>query len=214
MTAAKARSGIRAAVPFLIIAILCTTVVALSYQVMKERIAQRERRAVLRDLSAVMSFSYDNDIFDDTVVVVAPEYLGTDGPVTVYRARSAGQPVGVVLAPVTADGYNGPIQLIVGIADDGSLTGVRVLQHQETEGLGGDIDQRRSDWIDGFRGRSLGDPASEGWRLKRDGGVFDGLSGATVSPRAIVEAVHGALQYYGANRDRLFQDETDRAYYR
>jgi len=91
---------------------------------------------------------------------------------------------------------------------------VRVLQHQETEGLGGDIDQRRSDWIDGFRGRSLGDPASEGWRLKRDGGVFDGLSGATVSPRAIVEAVHGALQYYGANRDRLFQDETDRAYYR
>ena len=76
MTAAKARSGIRAAVPFLIIAILCTTVVALSYQVMKERIAQRERRAVLRDLSAVMSFSYDNDIFDDTVVVVAPEYLG------------------------------------------------------------------------------------------------------------------------------------------
>ncbi|MCI0401347.1 MAG: RnfABCDGE type electron transport complex subunit G [Gammaproteobacteria bacterium] len=206
MTQALLARMIRAAVPILIIAILGTTAVAFSYQLMQERIAQREQRAALRDVATVMPLHYDNDIYEDAVVVNATEYLGTDGPVTVYRARLAGKLVGVVLVPVTADGHNGPIPLIVGIAADGTLCGVRVLEQHETEGLGDGVDQKRSNWIQGFTGRSLQDPTSEGWRLKRDGGAFDGLSGATVSVRAIIEVVHTALQYYAANRDLLTKD--------
>ena len=115
-------------------------------------------------------------------------------------------PVAVVLALIAPDGYGGPIKLLVGINADGSLAGVRVVNHHETPGLGDAIDTRRSNWILGFTGRSLGDPSPAQWAVRKDGGVFDQFTGATITPRAVVKAVKRALVYFEAHRDTLFAD--------
>ena len=183
-----------------------TTLVAITWQGTHERIAANERAALLRDLNLlVRTDSYDNDLFTDTVEVVHPELLGTTAPVTVYRARRGNVPVAAILTPVAPDGYSGPIQLLVGVRPDGTLAGVRVSAHKETPGLGDGIETKRSDWILGFDGRSLEDPALEQWTVKRDDGYFDQLTGATITPRAVVKAVKNALIYFDAEKDELFE---------
>ena len=190
----------------LLFAAIGTGLVAFTYEQTKERIEQNERAAVLRSLrTLVPPEAHDNDLLVDTITVRDRALLGTDGPVTVYRARLNHQPMAVVLTPVAPDGYNGTIKLLVGIYyHDNALSGVRVVSHRETPGLGDDIDQDRSDWILGFNGRSLSNPAPEAWKVRRDGGVFDQFTGATISPRAVVKAVHNSLSYFSAHRDQLF----------
>ena len=121
-----------------------------------------------------------------------------------YRARKAGQPVALVITPVAPDGYSGIIKLLVGINVDGTLNGVRVVTHRETPGLGDAIDEKRSDWIHLFDNRSLLDPPLERWAVRKDGGDFDQLTGATITPRAVVKAVRQTLLYYRDNQDALF----------
>jgi electron transport complex protein RnfG len=129
--------------------------------------------------------------------------------VTVYRARLHGEPVALVIAAVAPDGYSGTIRLLVGINVDGSLSGVRVVAHRETPGLGDAIEEERSDWILGFTGKSLQNPPLQKWAVKKDGGAFDQLTGATITPRAVVKAVRQALLYYRDQKDALFaQNET------
>ena len=120
-----------------------------------------------------------------------------------YRARLRGEAVAVVLAPVAPGGYSGSIHLLVGIAPDGTLLGVRVTEHRETPGLGDAIEARKSDWIRRFTGRSLGDPPFERWRVRKDGGDFDQFTGATVTPRAVVGAVANVLVYFDRHRAEL-----------
>ena len=105
------------------------------------------------------------------------------------------------------DGYSGPIRLLVGIAVDGTVTGVRILQHRETPGLGDKIESARSDWVFQFDGRSIGDPVTTGWAIEVDGGEFDQLTGASVTPRAIIKAIRDTLIYFEANRDEIFLAE-------
>jgi electron transport complex protein RnfG len=95
-------------------------------------------------------------VVEDRIEVVAPEWLGTDQPVAIYRARKNGQPVALFATPVAPDGYSGPIQLLIGAYADGTLAGVRVLAHKETPGLGDALDEngaRRGFWR--FAGKSL-----------------------------------------------------------
>ena len=114
------------------------------------------------------------------------------------------QPSALIL-PVTApDGYSGAIHLLVGIFADGRLAGVRVLGHKETPGLGDKIELAKNPWVLAFNGKSLSDPGEAGWGVKKDQGVFDQFAGATITPRAVVKAVHHALQYVDAHRAELF----------
>lgn len=78
---------------------------------------------------------------------------------------------------------------------------------QGNPGLGDRIELAKSPWVHGFDGKSLGDPADAGWAVKKDGGTFDQFAGATVTPRAVVRAVHKALRYFDANRERLLAPE-------
>jgi electron transport complex protein RnfG len=173
----------------------------------RERIAANERAYLLRTLNQVVpSDRYDNDMFTDMIRVIDAELLGTPNPVAVYRAFAGDRPVAVILTPVAPDGYSGAIRLLVGIGADGSLAGVRVSGHRETPGLGDAIEAQRSDWILGFEGRRIGDPPLAQWSVRRDGGVFDQFTGATVTPRAVVKAVRNALVYFDAHRDALFAD--------
>lgn len=186
-------------------AMLGTGLVALTYTGTKDIIAENERAALLSNLNTLVSPDhYDNSLVEDSIQVIDPEFLGTSEPVTIYRAYKNGQPVAVLATPVAPDGYGGPIKLLVGVYADGTLAGVRVLSHQETPGLGDAIEASRSDWILDFTGKSMGNPTLENWKVKKDGGVFDQFTGATITPRAVIKAVGKFLIYFKQYREQLF----------
>lgn len=186
-------------------AVIGTSLVAFTYESTRERIAQNERDTLLHSLHAlIVPERYDNDPAVDRLEVTDVQRLGSTAPQQVYRARKNGQPVALALTAVAPDGYSGDIHLLIAINHDGTLAGVRVTAHRETPGLGDKVDIARSDWVHAFTGRSLGNPAAEKWKVKKDGGVFDQFTGATVTPRAVVKAVHNALDYYQQHRDTLF----------
>ena len=110
---------------------------------------------------------------------------------------------GIILPLEVHNGYSGDIFLLVGIREDGTISGVRVLQHTETPGLGDKIDIGVSDWILSFDGRSLENPPPSRWRVVKDGGDFDQFVGATVTPRALVAGVSRALEFFSLNRKSL-----------
>lgn len=186
-------------------AVIGTTLVSFTYESTHEQIKTNQRMALLRSLHHIIKpDEHDNDIFNDAIMVTNPTLLGSADPVPVYRARKHGKPVAAVIASVAPGGYNGSIYLLVGIYHDGSLAGVRVVRHIETPGLGDSIDEQKSDWILGFRDKSLKDPQAAGWKVKRDGGKFDQFTGATITPRAVVKAVYSSLLYFRQNRELLF----------
>ena len=200
------------AVFLFLFAVIGSGLVAFTFDSTAERIADNQRKALLKSLNELVSNNrYDNDIFHDTLYVENSELLGTDDPVPVYRARKNGWPVAAVLAAVAPDGYNGTIRLLVAVNLDGTLAGVRVVQHRETPGLGDAIEAERSDWILSFKGKSLSNLAKNGWKVKRDGGTFDQFTGATITPRAVVKAVHKALLYFQIHAHSLFEQLPDHA---
>lgn len=186
-------------------AVLGAGLVAVTEDATRDRIEANEREYLLRSLNDVLPTDrYDNILFEDVTTVTDAELLGTQEPVTVYRGRTGGAPSAAILTPVAPDGYSGPIRLLVGIDYAGRLTGVRIVAHRETPGLGDAIEVERSDWVRDFDGRSLGDPPLEAWAVRRDGGQFDQFTGATVTPRAVVKAVRNSLIYFGQHREALF----------
>ena len=185
-------------------AVVVTLALAGTQLLTREEIAAQRRAAEARAYSEILPPTrYDNALLDDVRPVDDRELLGLERPGKILVARRGGQ-VQAVIVPATApDGYGGAIGLIVGINADGSVAGVRVVSHKETPGLGDRIDARKSRWIEGFAGRSLGDPDAALWTVKKDGGVFDQFTGATITPRAVTAAVKRALQYFEANRAAL-----------
>jgi len=185
--------------------LLGTAGVAITHALTKERVAENERLMVQLSLDSLVPPSQrDNDIVADTLLLTEPQMLGSDKPLKVHRARWQGQPVAAVFEAVAPDGYSGSIKLLVAIAEDGVIAGVRVISHRETPGLGDYIEVERSNWILGFDGRSLSNPPLRSWRVKKDGGVFDQVTGATITARAVVKAVHKVLQYFNAHREQVF----------
>ena len=190
-------------------AVAGTTLVTLTYDFTKARIAFNERQTLLKSLNALIpKETVDNDMVTDTLIVSHPELLGSK-KTTVYRGRMMNQPVATVLTPIVPDGYSGPIKLLVAVRYDGTLGGVRVISHKETPGLGDKIEESRSDWILGFKGKSLNNPPEERWKVKRDGGIFDQFTGATITPRSIVKAVKNTLLYVKEHQDALYDRNTN-----
>lgn len=193
-----------------LVAVVGTTLLTGIDRLTADRIAEQERRVVLEQLGQIVPPDrYDNALHDDYVTVRDERFFPQGQEVTAFRARQGGRPVAVILRFDTLDGYNGRIRLLVGIANDGRVTGVRVIAHRETPGLGDAIERPKSDWVLGFTGKSLTDPAPPGWAVRRDGGVFDQFTGATITPRAVVEAVQRALEYHAANDRALFEAPAD-----
>jgi electron transport complex protein RnfG len=138
------------------------------------------------------------------LVIRAPHDLPGPDDVVIYRLFAEEKPVAALIAVTARDGYAGPIRVLVGIEYDGTVTGIRILEHRETPGLGDRIVSTRSDWVFQFDGHSLGNPDVTGWALKRDGGQFDQLTGASVTPRAVISAVKETLIYFDVHRDEIF----------
>lgn len=202
---APGKNMLFSALLLVLFAVAGTGLVALTHSATAERIAHNERETLLQSLHALISpDSHDNDIYSDRITVQDSALLGSKAPLPVYRARLGGKPVALVMTPVAPDGYSGDIRLLVAIRHDGTLAGVRVVAHKETPGLGDKIEVERSDWIHDFAGRSLDNPATAQWKVRKDGGVFDQFTGATITPRAVVKTVHNTLRYYQEHRDALF----------
>ena len=156
--------------------------------------------------------THDNEIVDDVFEVAAETaLLGIREPRQGYRVRQGDTVVGVILPATARDGYSGDIRALVGVRQDGSVAGVRVVAHRETPGLGDKVDLRKSDWILDFNERSLANPALNGWNVEKEGGVFDQFTGATVTPRALILATRRALEYATLNAATLFETEADSA---
>lgn len=167
-------------------------------------VSANERQMLSDSLRVVIPpGSFDNDMLSDATEIRDPELLGTDTTTRVYRARRAGKPKAVAFRIVAPDGYAGAIELLMGIRADGVVSGVRVISHRETPGLGDAIEARRSPWITAFTGKSLDNPGTGGWRVRRDGGAFDQFTGATITPRAVVGAVHRGLEFFEKHREQL-----------
>lgn len=186
-------------------AIGATSLVAITEGSTKQKIAANEKQTLLRAINAVVPADrYDNDILNDTLVLGATDALHTTDETIVYRARQNQEPSAVVLTAIAPNGYSGKIKLLIGIYADGSVSGVRVISHKETPGLGDKIDEKKADWIYSFNNLSLSNPTENKWLVKKDGGEFDQFTGATITPRAVVLAIKNALLYFEKHRDELF----------
>ena len=187
------------------LAAVCTALVAFTHGVTAPRIAANEQAWLEQSLQPVLQgVEYDGHLSESTLVIQPPHGLPGDDPVSVYRVFAGGSPVAALFVVEASGGFVGPIRLLVGIDSAGTVTGVRVLEHRETPGLGDRIDPDKSDWALQFTGRSLSDPAPPGWAIRRDGGEFDQLTGASITPRAVIRGVRDTLQYFEENRDSVF----------
>lgn len=148
---------------------------------------------------------YDNDLLQDEIKLPAGGDLGNRDETSIYRARLKDKPTAVILEATAPDGYSGDIKLLVAIKADGEIAGVRVLTHKETPGIGDYIDISHSEWIKQFDGQSLVKRNDEAWFVKKDGGQFDFTTGATITPRAVVKAVHKVLKFYSKNQQAIFE---------
>lgn len=186
-----------------------TGLVAITHYLTEDTIKEQERIQLLSVLNQVIpQQAHDNELYTSCTFVSAPE-LGTSEPLPAYIATLDGQFNGLAIEAVAPDGYNGAIKVIVGLNKQGSITGARVLSHQETPGLGDKIDMRITDWMTSFTGKQ---PTSENigdWRVRKDGGQFDQFTGATITPRAVVNAVKQATLYANQHIDAILKQPLD-----
>jgi len=196
----------------MLFAIFGAALVGLTFVQTKDDIKHNEEITLLNKLNNIVPAElYDNDLLLDTITLEPNALLGTTDPSLAYRARKNNTNVAVVFSSIAPNGYSGSIYLLVGIYANGNVAGVRVVKHKETPGLGDKVSLSRSNWILGFNGKSLGNPDDKGWKVKRDGGVFDQFTGATITPRAVVKAVHNSLIYFDHNQNKLFGTKPDKA---
>ncbi|MDO9011304.1 MAG: electron transport complex subunit RsxG [Gallionella sp.] len=199
-----ARASFHAALNLLFFAVLATLVLASTYYLTRDNIALSVEKEKLKLIAQVVPPQlYDNAIVQDTLQLPPSELLGTDETSIAYLARLKGEPSAVVLQVIAPDGYSGKIALIVAIGRNGEISGVRVVSHRETPGLGDYIELPKSPWIKGFDDQSLAKRKKTDWKVKKDGGQFDYMAGATITPRAVVKAVHKAAYYFEQHRATL-----------
>ena len=196
----------------MLFATLGAVLVGITFIQTEDDIKHNEEVTLLKKLNNIIPADlYDNDLLLDTITIKPDSILCTNEPTLAYRARKNNKNVAVVFSSVAPNGYNGSIYLLVGVYANGNLAGVRVVKHHETPGLGDVVEISRSNWILDFNDKSLSNPDAKGWKVKRDGGEFDQFTGATITPRAVVKAVHDALLYFDKNQSMLFDKKADKA---
>ena len=188
-------------------ALVTTALLAFTAQFTKDRIVTAEREAQQKALFEIIPKArHTNDILTETINVPESAWdgLGLKSGGDIFVARHTDETMAVIIPAVAPDGYSGDIRMIVGINADGTIAGVRVIDHHETPGLGDKIDLNKTQWILGFNGKSLTEPKVSHWSVKKDGGDFDQFAGATITPRAVVNRIRRVLEFVDAHHDELF----------
>lgn len=185
-------------------AIITGGTIALTQALTQDRIEQQVARAEADALFQIIPEDrHDNELLRDTVTLPASVSLNKGQPLTAWVARRGERAFGLILPVVAPDGYSGDIRLLIGINLKGTVLGVRVISHRETPGLGDRVETKKSDWVYSFEDRSLDNPEPEQWAVKKNGGVFDQFTGATITPRAVVSTVRDTLLYFRENRQQI-----------
>ncbi|MGF1908085.1 electron transport complex subunit RsxG [Vibrio kasasachensis] len=192
-----------------IFACASTGLVALTQYLTKDQIKQQEQAQLLSVLNQVIPQDLHDNLLYQACTLVQDAALGTKEPMPAYIATLQGQPSAIALEAIAPDGYNGAIKIIVAVKQDGTITGTRVLSHQETPGLGDKIDLRVSDWILEFAGKQATPKNESSWHVRKDGGQFDQFTGATITPRAVVKSVKRTVDYINQNREQLLAQPRD-----
>ena len=191
----------RAAPLLLLIALLGAGLLAVLQHFAAPRIEQQREAATERTLLDLLpAGSYDNRPLRSPIALPAGGLLGNVGAEPGYLASLNGRPSAVLL-PVSARGYEGPIRLLVAISADGRLLASKVLQQQETPGLADLPAPDRARWLSGFTDKTL----TADWTLRADGGRVDQIAGATVTSRAVTDALQRALRFFDAEHERLLE---------
>lgn len=195
------------AVGLSIFAVITSGAIALTQVSTKDQIQVNEREARAKALYEIVPReTIDNNLLEDTYTVSAPALTGSQDPVDAFLARRNGQVITVILPVSAPDGYTGKINMIVGINADESIAGVRVLAHKETPGLGDKVELKKSDWVLSFNGERYEGDKDPGWAVKKDGGRFDQFTGATITPRAVVNATAQAIHYFREHKTALLEN--------
>lgn len=193
--------------PRLVLALTLITVgagllLSLVESLTREPIAEQRRLETLRALQTVLP-AFDNSPDADTVqLVFGTDKKGRELKRTFFRGRQGAEVSGVAFPVVAPDGYSGNISMMVGIDAGGTVVGLEILNHAETPGLGDKI--THAEFKGQFKGKAL---QGSDWRVKKDGGDFDQITGATISPRAVVKAVHQGLQFYHEHQQDVLTAE-------
>lgn len=174
----------------------------------KEPIERAIREASAKALLEIIPIErHSNDMLVDTYPIPKQYWamLGLKEGGDINLARETDGTIDAVIIPTVApDGYSGPIQMLVGVNRDGTIAGVRVTNHAETPGLGDKVEVKKSDWILAFSGQSLDDPGRDMWKVEKDGGAFDQFTGATITPRAVVNQVRTVLDFVAEHQQAIF----------
>lgn len=214
MTPSLGQSILKNAIGLALFAFVTAGVIAIvqtnTKQTINENIAKAQARALYEITPAT---ALDNDLLNDGLVIGAPETQATlntqllgpiDKNAQIYFAQKDNQTHTLIFPVVAPDGYTTAIQLLVGITVDGKVAGVRVIDHKETPGLGDKIELKKSPWVLSFNNTSLLAPETDNWKVKKDGGEFDSFTGATITPRAVINAVKNSLVFYQQNKQQIF----------
>lgn len=182
-----------------IICSLAATALALVYTITKEPIAYQQRLKKLKAIKAVQP-DYDNEPDQDFVDITAAMSAGANEvPTRFYITKKGADPTGVVFV-VTGVGYGGTIDVMLGLTLEGTITGIQVLKHSETPGLGAKITEEK--FLKQFPSKNI---QNTKWSMKKSGGDIDQISGATISPTAVVTAIHSGLALFSDRRDEILQ---------
>jgi electron transport complex protein RnfG len=185
-------------------ALVTTGLIALTFNGTETRIKAAEEKQLLSVLNELVPESqHTNEMHLDCIIIKDP-LLGSSESKRIFRARNESNNVAAVLEATAPNGYSGEIKLVVAADINGDSLGARVIKHEETPGLGDKIDIRVSDWILSFNDVPFDGEADNRWQVKKDGGQFDQFTGATITPRAVVEAVKNALVYFNQNQALIF----------
>ncbi len=199
------KHAFKTAITLIAFAFVGTALLAYVFDITRAPIEANEKEARLALFQQIMpEHAHDNDLLAATVEIAPDALLGNRLPTVANIAKLNNQFAGVILEAVAHDGYSGDIKLLIAIHADGSISGVRVLAHKETPGLGDYIDIAHGDWIKLFNGESFNKTPAKQWQVKKDGGQFDYMAGATITPRAVVKAVSKALQFFEKHKQTLF----------
>ena len=207
------KMAVRTAIILLVFVVIFTGLLAAAYLGTRPAIEAAAAQEKMKLIDEILPRSqYDNALLKDTLTLDAVPAFGLDGETTIYRARKNGRPVALVHEAIAPDGYAGKIRLLIAIAaedSNNSILGVRVVAHKETPGLGDYIEIKKDKnkerpWITQFNGTQPAAMDERAWKVKKDGGQFDSVAGATITPRAVLKAVRKAAQYVAENREKLF----------
>ncbi len=187
-----------------VFALLCTLFIAGTQLLTNDSILEQQRKAQLKALLEIVPENkHDNDMLS-SFILTTDKKLGLRDEKKIFVAMQNGLPKALIYPAIARDGYSGDIVYIVGVSTkDDTVQGVRVLSHKETPGLGDAIDLRKSDWILDFNGKSLQQPGEDKWTVKKEGGVFDAFTGATITPRALTKSVANTLRFHRDNKKEL-----------